>query len=524
MRPLGTRLRPPKGIRSDQEGPVDCNKQLEGILRRRPIFRTIVLALLAAILAVGDPDVSAGADYYFSTSGNDSWRGGLPEPNADGTDGPWKSLSKIFVLSKKNALQPGDRLLLKRGNSWNELDHKSIMWLEGLEGTAEHPITIGAYGVGKKPVLSGAGSDRPHTIIRAQHIHHVRIQDLRLIGGAQTREFLWLRADTHESGTTHVQVLRCKFDNTVEDQVEGGTGIFMLNPFGQSRHPESNLPYANPLHHIEVGWSTFYGIGGMPGTTPNKVDAINVGAPKGGHIWIHHNEFYWTADSAIDIAGESNHLVEHNKIIGISINGGIKFHSQFSHLSNSTIRGNLIVGGDWAMAIEATSGVRIFNNTTYPKAGKSLVAWFGDMPTGQYGTFEDNEIRNNIFWGFVYMAGAAGPSIGTTNTFSNNIYYNDRSRVTQLFYFQETGEIIKGNEFAAKWLSQPGVTDDRNVDPKLVNPFFTTWNHYGDFHLAPGSAAIDAGTDVGMTADLDGKSVPRGLAPDVGAYEFVGPP
>ena len=57
-----------------------------------------------------------------------------PGPNADGTDGPWKSFSKTLLLSKKNVLHPGDRLLLKRGNSWNELDDKWLMWLEGLEG------------------------------------------------------------------------------------------------------------------------------------------------------------------------------------------------------------------------------------------------------------------------------------------------------------------------------------------------------------------------------------------------------
>ena len=73
----------------------------------------------------------------------------------------------------------------------------------GWRGTAEHPITIGAYGVGNKPVLSGVGLDRLHTIIRAQHLHHVQIQDLHLVGGANTRVFLWLRA-THTRAEQHM--------------------------------------------------------------------------------------------------------------------------------------------------------------------------------------------------------------------------------------------------------------------------------------------------------------------------------
>jgi len=511
-------------------------------MRRRTSIPMIALLLLAGSLALrgcatgtasfGDPrasdasyagasNPSGGTDYHFSTSGNDRWSGKLPEPNADGSDGPWRSLNQIFLMSKEGSLRPGDRVLLRRGDSWNEPDHKAIIWLEGLEGTAEHPLTIGAYGVGERPVLSGVGVGGPHSIIRAQSIHHVRIQDLHLVGGANTTEFIWLRADTHESGTTHVEVLRCHFDNTVEDQTEGGTGIYLFNPYPQSAGRDSNLPHANPLHHIQVGWSVFHGIGGMPGTRPNKVDAINAGAPKGGHIWIHHNEFYWTADSAIDIGGESDHLIEHNKIIGISLFGGIKLHSQFSHLGNSTVRNNLIVGSDeWGMTIQAASGMRIFNNTIYSSSRKSLAAWFGKLITDQHGAFENNEIRNNIFWGVVRLPGAAGPRASMMNTFSNNIYFNPASSAVLVF---ANGDTIERNELAEKWLSSPRVTGDANKDPKLVNPYFRAWNDYGDFHLAPGSEAIDAGTEVGTTNDLDGRSVPFGAAPDIGAYEFVGP-
>ncbi len=226
-------------------------------MRRRSLSRAIVIGLVGAVLLYGDPDPSAGADFYLSTSGNDSWSGELAEPNVDGTDGPWRSLSKTRMLSKKNTLRPGDRVLLKRGDLWNELDLKWMMWLEGLTGTAENPITIGAYGAGERPVLSGVGLDRGHAIIRAQHLHHVTIQDLHLVGGANTGEFLWLRADTHESGTSHVRVLRTAFDNTLEDQREGGTGIYMFNPPGNPVTSVPDLPRWKPLHHIEVGWSSF---------------------------------------------------------------------------------------------------------------------------------------------------------------------------------------------------------------------------------------------------------------------------
>jgi hypothetical protein len=41
----------------------------------------------------------------------------------------------------------------------------------------------------------------------------------------------------------------------------------------------------------------------------------------------------------------------------------------------------------------------------------------------------------------------------------------------------------------------------------------------GDFHLKPGSAAIDKGSDVGVSTDLEGTARPQGAGFDYGAYE-----
>jgi hypothetical protein len=54
------------------------------------------------------------------------------------------------------------------------------------------------------------------------------------------------------------------------------------------------------------------------------------------------------------------------------------------------------------------------------------------------------------------------------------------------------------------------ATSSLTSDPLFVNP--TT-----DFHLQPSSPAINAGVDVGLTGDYEGKPI-RGV-PDIGAYE-----
>jgi len=55
-------------------------------------------------------------------------------------------------------------------------------------------------------------------------------------------------------------------------------------------------------------------------------------------------------------------------------------------------------------------------------------------------------------------------------------------------------------------------------DPMFVN---ATTEPY-DFHLLPGSPAIDSGTPVpGVVTDFDGNPRPQGSAYDIGAFEFT---
>jgi len=54
------------------------------------------------------------------------------------------------------------------------------------------------------------------------------------------------------------------------------------------------------------------------------------------------------------------------------------------------------------------------------------------------------------------------------------------------------------------------------------NPLFVSTST-PDFHLQSASPAINAGTNVSLTSDYSGTTVPQGSAPDIGAYEFLVP-
>src|SRR5438309_9195838 len=81
--------------------------------------------------------------YYFSASGSDSYSA----TQAQSQSTPWKTITKLNAIF--SILQPGDKVLFKRGDSF----YGSIVIKKS--GTSSAPITFGAYGSGAKPIITG---------------------------------------------------------------------------------------------------------------------------------------------------------------------------------------------------------------------------------------------------------------------------------------------------------------------------------------------------------------------------------
>ena len=80
--------------------------------------------------------------YYVSSSNGSDSNDGLSPATA------WKTFAKTSSVLSGNA-NPGDTILLKRGDSWDE--EFSIK----LVGTVSNPVIIDAYGTGAKPIIYG---------------------------------------------------------------------------------------------------------------------------------------------------------------------------------------------------------------------------------------------------------------------------------------------------------------------------------------------------------------------------------
>lgn len=102
----------------------------------------------------------------------------------------------------------------------------------------------------------------------------------------------------------------------------------------------------------------------------------------------------------------------------------------------------------------------------------------------------------------VYFEGN-GEGVASMN---NNIYYQV-DPTQPIVYVLENYTMDEWSEYQTEtgWdLNSPTPQDPMFVDP--LND---------DFHLQPGSPAIDAGMDVGLPF--------QGIAPDIGAYEVSNP-
>jgi hypothetical protein len=158
-----------------------------------------------------------------------------------------------------------------------------------------------------------------------------------------------------------------------------------------------------------------------------------------------------------------------------------------ARIENVIIRNNVVYNN-------ATSGiyipglvsaVKILNNTVYGNRGAALSV---------YGT--GSEVNNVIVKNNIFASDSANhvtnDKNNTTISLENNLYWPGRPKLVK-------------------------ITDISSItgDPRFVNAA------KADFHLLPGSAAIDKGSTLAdVSVDKDGQKRPVGAAFDLGAFEY----
>ena len=304
----------------------------------------------------------------------------------------------------------------------------------------------------------------------------------------------------------------------VEASYNGPSGVGIGNWFVNSDDNEISNCYC----HDNYG----------SGITNHGAEATPDG-PDG--TWIHHNDSSENGGKGISNTLTTNTILEYNEVYGNgtadSSNGdGIRFSAgdlETPWGTNNICRYNLVYdnkcrGINFTLEIDPQCYYNILTNNG-SEGHNSIVFW----------GYDGGEIYNNVVYNAYQYALVMGDCQDANVIVKNNIFHTSQTRTAGIylydnaaskhisdynFIYGETyfGKIeTGGDKNLADW--QTATSQDANssvADPLLTDPA------NDDFTLQVGSPCIDAGTDVGLTQDYLGNTVPQGSAPEMGAYEY----
>jgi parallel beta-helix repeat protein len=511
------------------------------------------MALVSIVLAC-----AAGAtDYYVSESvGNDAWSGALPEPNGSMTDGPKRSLGAAADLLD-NVVAPGDRVLLRRGDTWSG---EISLTLSTAAGTPAQPIVVGAYGSGADPILDRTATGAIITVRGAYTepaSQHLRFENLRLTTtappGSRPIGVLILESyrpvDPH-----HITFADCEIDHLMH-----GLTWYEHGHVLERSHVHDNFGIPPETGHTQGIY-----VSGSDVTIRDNL-FVNNGKPDS---WFDHNLYMShgtgyviernTIRSSLDgikLRGSYDTVVRDNVIHDLNL-GAISVGGDDSGpVDNVIIERNLIHDTVDAITVKSQSGTQVLPSTNIVIRNNIFHSNRGDAPIGgDYAGYvnvldpvEDVTICNNLIANIsdpnernLYMYAENPVGLRLMN---NILMRTDPTRPMVEFPHAAT---LSGTELDHNLYHFPGGTILRvegtdyqtlasfrlaypyqeaggvEGDPVLASPF-------SDLHLTPASVlAIDTGAPMPGTVDddFDGLARPEdgdssGTAEwDIGPYEY----
>jgi hypothetical protein len=242
----------------------------------------------------------------------------------------------------------------------------------------------------------------------------------------------------------------------------------------------------------------------------------------------------WGGGIAIDGSGAvatiSGNWIEGNRTNGsLSLGAGI-----YDGRSPSIIIGNYVTGnaGEAAIHLESYEGGRLEANQVISNStGIGILLAYG---SGQTPTLVNNVVARSGDTSFRARAFSADPLAATLrhNTLAGTGTGTGVDVATGYVMLELTNNIVANHALA--------IVNDDPVNSAVTADHTLLWNNGdngivgtnpvysdpvfldpvgGDYHVGPGSAAVDAALDIGELLDVDGDARPIGSAPDIGADE-----
>jgi len=448
------------------------------------------------------PPANGGRTFFVAPDGDDG--------NPGTSEQPWASPG---FASRQ--LQPGDTLIIRGGRYLlREYDADIII---PPSGTPQAWITIQGE-PGNRPVL--AGRDNLLTAIDLSGAQYVRIENLEVTHDDQAHgEEAWFREGIEILGNpaSHI-VLKDLYIHHVDEfglNFQDVQDLQIINTrieyagFGAVGGPagEHGGWRDVTLRQVILSWSGHYYQGGDGSNRPyDRPDGFGIEA-SAGPILIEDALVEHNYGDGLDSKAANTTI--RRAVVANNSCDGVKLWGDNSRLENSLIYGRGDGNPDptpWAAIVihqEQTPNARyeIVNVTVDDALGQNYLMYV------QYDTPEipvQLLLRNVIF-------SARGPEA--------HIYISGSTQLTadhNLFYFPQSRIVLQhgDREYTAENLTELG---EGNLygDPLFAAP---AWGEPGNYHLRPGSPALQAGSPQGAPADdLEGRLRPA--PPSIGAYE-----
>jgi hypothetical protein len=470
--------------------------------------------LAAAVVKSRPPGGVTGPTTYYvdAIQGNDRNKGTSP-------DLPWKSLNKI----NKSSFLPSDKILFRRDQSWvGRLAFPS-------SGSKTGMITLGDYGTGNKPIITG---DNINYAVLLNGKNFITLQNLEITN--PNGQGLFITA-SNDNGL--ITIDSCAIHHNLRN------GITIQNR-GNTMITNCSI-YSNEYNGMSVYYST---------------DTGSWSDLKGDNMKILNTEIYNNGRHGIYLAGD-NAIIQHNTIYS---NGSQNSsHNMYLMGDNSLVENNTFK--DAANIGFRYEGSNMIFRYNFLKANhKHNLSFWNDFPdvmsnnkvyynifvvkkltdassltsmaifvgkSSNAGNFDGIELYNNSIYaadddaGGIWLSGCDNINLKNNIVRIGNAYliYKDNHTIKltsdyNILSITEKLPLYKGDSDInfPDWQS---LGQDQHSF--ITNPMFVSAAPEidADFALEANSPAIRAGINLSLTKDYKGNPVPD--MPDIGALQYI---